>query len=132
MDEKTMKNLEDSMNDCLDRAYACDAESDDYLKLIQKATAIGEVLNENKKIEYNKEVELKKIEKDQNISKKDLFVIGAPIAASGIGLAARTLILKAQTLAICDFEKHNTFTTTAGRYVAQAFRDIFSFNRRGR
>lgn len=132
MNEVTRKNLEDTMNDCLDKAYACPADSEDYTKLIQKAVQIGEVLNEEKKIDTEKEVELKKIEQSGEISKKDLFVVGAPIVAGGIGLGFRSFILWAQTKAVCQFERDNTFTSSAGRYIAGAFRDLFSFNKRGR
>lgn len=131
MNEKTRKNLEDTMNDCLDKAYACPADSEDYTKLIQRAVQIGEVLNEEKKIDSEKEVELKKIEQSGEITKKDRYLVEVPILAGGLGLAFRSAVLWVQTKAVCQFERDNTFTSSAGRYIAGAFRDLFSFNRRG-
>ncbi len=132
MDEKTIKNLEQTMNDCLDRAYACDADSEDYGKLINQAVAIGKILNDEKKTEVDKEVELKKLEEASSINKKDLFTVGAPIAAGGIGLAFRSWVLRNQLKDITNFEKTNTYMSSAGRWIVNSLRDIFSFNRRGR
>lgn len=131
MDEKTRKNLEDTMNDCLDRAYACDAESDEYLKLIAKAAQIGELLNEEKKIESNKEIELKKIEQNGEITKKDYFLVGAPIAAGLVELGFRSKVLRQQLKDITNFERTNTYTSSAGRWIVGTLRDIFNFSRRG-
>ena len=35
MEEKTREQLELTMRDCLDRAEACEPDSEDYFKLIQ-------------------------------------------------------------------------------------------------
>ena len=120
MEEKTRQNLEDTMNDLLDRAYACEADSEDYLKYIKQASQIADVLNDEKKIEASCEV-----------TKKDMFVVGAPIAAGGIGMLFRAWVLKRQTHDICEFEINNSFTSSAGRWLSQSFRELFSFNRRG-
>ncbi len=134
MEDLTRENLETTLNDCLERADACPADSEDYFKLIQKATAIGQILNDDKKIESQKEVDLKKIEKDSQITFKDIFVIGTPIAAGGIGLLFRSWMLNRQTIRLCNFEKDYSFTTSAGRSLAQqSFRDLFNFGgKRGR
>ncbi len=131
MEEKTIKNLEDTMNDCLDKAYACDADSEDYTKLIAKATAIANVLNENKKIDSEKEVELKRIEQQEQITTKDIFVVGAPIAAGGIGLMFKSWVLRNQLKDITEFEKTNSYVSSAGKWIVGTLRDIFNFNRRG-
>lgn len=132
MDQKTIKNLEDTMNDCLDKAFACDADSEDYTKLINQAVSIGKVLNDEKKIESEKEVDLKKIEAESEITKKDIFVVGAPIAAGGIGLAFRSWVLRHQLKDITNFERTNTYSSSAGRWIVGTLRDIFNFSRRGR
>ena len=131
MNDNSRKNLEDTMNDCLDKAYACDADSEDYTKLIQKAVQIGEILNEEQKIESDKEIELKKIEQSSNVTMKDMFLIGTPILAEGVWLGVKMWFMRVQTKDICHFEETNTFTSSAGRWIAGTFRDLFSFNRRG-
>ena len=133
MNEKTRKNLEDTMNDCLDRAYACEADSEDYVKYISKATSIANILNEEQKIQSEKEVELKKVEQGGEITKKDVFLAGAPILTLLLDLGLRNTIFTSQMKRITDFELHNTYTTSGGRWITSSLRDIFNFNgRRGR
>ncbi len=131
MDDKTRKNLEDSMNDCLDRAYACEADSEDYLKYISKATSIANVLNEEKKIDSERETELKKIEKNGEITKKDVFVASVPLLTMLLDLGIRSNIFTNQMKAITNFERTNTYTTSGGRWITGSLRDIFNFGRRG-
>ncbi len=131
MENLTKENLETMLNDCLERADACPVDSDDFFKLNQKAIAIGQILNENQKIENDREVELKKIESMSNVTFKDWVVIGVPIVASFIELGFRSWRLERQTRQVCEFEKNYSFTTSAGRNIAQSFRDIFSFAKRG-
>ena len=131
MDDKTRKNLEDSMNDCLDRAYACEADSEDYLKYISKATSIANVLNEEKKIDSERETELKKIEKNGEITKKDIFVASVPLLTMLLDLGIRSNIFTNQMKAITNFERTNTYTTSGGRWITGSLRDIFNFGRRG-
>ena len=125
MEDKTREQLELTMRDCLDRAEACDADSEDYFKLIQKATAIGEVLNDEKKIDTEMEVEQMKIEAQGQMSFKDWCMCLIPGALAGIGLAARMIFMRKQTADICRFEETNSFASSAGRSLTGSLRDGF-------
>ena len=131
MDERTRKNAEQTANDLMDRMIGCDPDSEDYVKYADRAATLMKILNEEKKIESEKEVELKKIEASKSISKKDLFTVGVPIAAGGFGLIFRSWVLRNQLKDITEFETENTYTSSAGRWIVGTLRDIFNFNRRG-
>lgn len=131
MEEKTIKNTEQTVNDLMDRMYACDADSEDYTKYGDQALALMKVLQEEKRIENEKEIELKKIEAQSNISKKDVFLVGGPILASGLGLIFRSWVLKNQLSDISKFEIEGTYTSSAGRWIVGTLRDLFPFNKRG-
>lgn len=127
MEKETREQLELTMRDCLDRAEVCDADSEDYFKLIQKATAIGEVLNAEKKIDAEKEVEQQKIEANGKMSIKDWIMIGVPALTAGIGLAVKMIFQSKQTDKIMKFEETNTWASSGGRAVSGSLRDEFKF-----
>lgn len=59
---KILKNAELSANDCYDRAEVCDALSDDYFKYLDRAEKQVKLLLESKRLDNEKEIELKKID----------------------------------------------------------------------
>ncbi len=128
MEEKTREQLELTMRDCLDRAEACDPDSEDYFKLIQKATAIAEVLNDEKKIDTEKEVELTKIEANSKMSFKDWCMCLIPSAIAAIGIGARMIFQSRQTDKIMKFEETNTWASSGGRAVTGSLRDEFKLH----
>lgn len=133
MEKNSKSNLELAMNDCLQRAEVCAAGDEDYLKLINNARAIGEVLNEQRKIEVQREIEMTKIE-NENDASNPKFLLGMliPIAGEGLMLGFRYYILRKQTRDVCYFEKNYSFTTQAGKSLGRVFNDLLSMNKRGR
>lgn len=128
MNEKTIKNYEDSVNDCLDKAFACDFDSEDYPILMDKAVALGKVINEHEKIKNEKEIELKKIEASQVISQKDKFNASKDF----VDLALRSGFLAMMLKAVSNYELNNTYISSASRWVLGTLREIWPFkNRRG-
>lgn len=139
MEEKLRKNLEDTANDCLDKAYACTADSDDYPVYIDKSVSIVKELNQERKIEYDYEVELKKIETEKEIELMKIEQSGkitakdAFLAVIGISdLFCRFGFFREQMRAITNFEKTNTYVSSASRQILGTIKDIVPFNKRGR
>lgn len=110
MNVESRQHLEQTMNDLLDRAWACESDSPDYIQYIKEADRIATILNESN---------------NGDITKKDLLVVGAPIAAAGIGYFWKERFLWQYTKTICNFERTNTFTSTAGRSMIGILRNIF-------
>lgn len=127
MNEKTIKNFEDSANDCLDKAFACSADSEDYPVYMDKAVALGKVINEHERIENEKEIELKKIEMENSVSKKDLY----RTCDEKLDLALRSGFLLVMLKGISNFEIENRYISSASRWLIGSLREILPFNRRG-
>lgn len=65
-ESKTLKNADLAANDCYDRAEVCDAMSDDYFRYLDKAEKQVRLILDSKKLDMEKEIELKKIEVELN------------------------------------------------------------------
>lgn len=124
MNELSKKNLENTMNDCLDRASVCPADSEDYLKLIKQAEEIGKLLNAESKIESER-----KIQTDWH-NPRLWIEVAVPIAGSFILAMYQGHLLKVQTMNICQFEKDYTFTTYAGKSLGGYFRELLPGRKR--
>lgn len=139
MDKNTKEQLEQSLQDHLDRMWACDAESEDYFKYGDKVIRIGTVLNETEKIESQTRIELKKLELEEEKLKHDSdwknpkFLIGlcVPIGVAAVGTLYRSWYTANMLKDVCAFETNNTITSTPGKWVVRKINDIFDFKRGG-
>lgn len=64
MEDKTIKNQEQTLNDIRDRMWACkiDENDDDYVKLSNQATKMEQNINEREKNENQFKIEMARIE----------------------------------------------------------------------
>lgn len=127
---KFIDHVEESANDCLDRAEVCPCDSEDYFKLLNMAATLTGLSNERKKIEYEHELESKKYEDSKNWKDlKFLLPLILPVCTTVITLVYNRNTLRLQTRDICNFEKTNTFTYSAGKGLSSVFKFPSIINR---
>lgn len=139
-DLQNINSDEQTLQDLRDRAWACDPTSDDYLELNDKIIRMQQAINEKRKIENQREIELEKIklerekmEQDRNwLNPKFLIPIVVP-AAVGIGDTLYRAWFTANMLRdVADLEKDVIVsTTTPGKWVLRAVTDFFTSKKRG-
>ena len=125
MEQKTREQLELNLRDCLDRAEACDADSEDYFKFLKEANAIGATLNAEDQIRNEAEIEREKIEAQSKMHLKDwLTVLAVPVAGL-VTMGIKIIFQSKQTDKIMKFEETNTWASSGGRAVTGSIRDEF-------
>lgn len=148
MNDKTIKNAEDTVNDLFDRAFACDAMSDDYVKYIKNAINLMTLIStqeqnkftnelEIKKFELSKDIEQQKIDIEKEKIKLDKKKLNNDLSKNDIKLALEIAVpLGVQLLmmlidqrnwmkraaVICEFEKTGMFTTYSGKAIGQSLK----------
>lgn len=116
-----VKKLEEAMELCLDKASRSN-DSEEVKNYISESVKIANVIMEAEKNESVHELEERKYEESKWIEMKDLLPILGPGVVMLVGKVYDSYILKRERKAICYFEKHNTFTTQAGRGLGSSFR----------
>lgn len=123
MDDKTIKNAEQAANDNFDRAYACPADSDDYLKLINSSARLLEIVNEQEKLKHD--IQLKEKELDEN-KKTEYLKLGvqiiAPILTTVLMMTIDQRNWMSRARVISVFETNQNWTSSAGRALAQSLK----------
>lgn len=129
MDEVKQK-LEEAMDRCLRKAETT-VDAGEFDKYIEGSVKIAEALNDIKKSEDQIQMEEKKFKSSRNW-KDPMFLIPLvmPFVTMLVGKVIDERILWHQTVAVCEFEKTNTFTTQAGKGLGSSFR-IFPILGRG-
>lgn len=133
--EKTINTEEQTLQDLMDRAWACDAESDEYLVICDKIIKMRAGLNEKQKIENQKEIELRKLEIENERVKRDqdwkdpkfLLTLLVPVVVA-IGDRLYTSWFTANMLRdVSEMEKDMIVTSgTPGKWVVRTIQDIFT------
>lgn len=130
MDDLSKRNLVNAMNDCFDRAEVCDADSEDYLKLLDKASKMASILNDQEQMEMNLELERQKqLFEEEKMQRSEWFdrlklilTVGVPVGLELFRMYYERQTLILHTKAICDFERTNTFTSYAGKGLVGSLR----------
>lgn len=138
-ENKNINTEEQTLQDLMDRAWACDADSDEYLDICDKIIKMQGALNEKKKIENQKEIDLEKLklerekmDKDQNwLNPKFLIPILVPVAFGLIDTVYRSWFTASMLRDVSELEKEMIVTTsTPGKWVVRSIQDMFTPKKR--
>lgn len=132
MNEKSLQNIEESMNDCKDRAWACSSDSEDFLKLLKQQTECAKILNENQKMRNELYLEMQRIELEKErlkaqsswLDPKIWVPVVASIGTTIISFVCQRSILREHRRETMTFEKDGIWTTQAGKANQNAFKLI--------
>lgn len=137
--EKTINSEEQTLQDLVDRAWACDAESDDYLEICDKIIKMRAGLNEKQKIENQKEIEFEKLkierekmERDRNwLDPKFLIPVVVPLAFGLLDTFYRSWFTANMLRDVSEMEKDMIVTSgTPGKWVVRSVQDWFTPKKR--
>lgn len=137
--EKTINSEEQTLQDLVDRAWACDAESDDYLEICDKIIKMRAGLNEKQKIENQKEIEFEKLkierekmERDRNwLDPKFLIPVVVPLAFGLFDTFYRSWFTANMLRDVSEMEKDMIVTSgTPGKWVVRSVQDWFTPKKR--
>ena len=138
-DEKPINTEEQTLQDLTDRAWACDAESDEYLEICDKIIKMRAGLNEKQKIDNQREIELKKLEIEKERIDRDrdwkdpkfLLTLLVPVGVGVIELIYDSWFTANMLRDVSLMEKDMIVTSgTPGKWVKRHIQD--SFHRRKR
>ena len=121
MDEVKEK-LEEAMDRCLRKAETT-VDAGEFEKYIEGSVKIAEALNDIKKSEDQIQMEEKKFKASKNWKDPIIWIpLGATFFTMVIGKLIDRNTLYRQTVAVCNFEETNTFTTQAGKGLGSSLR----------
>lgn len=116
---KTKEKLEEALDFCIEKAKSCSGEeATDY---ISEAVKIANSIIEMEKNESEMELEVRKYE-ESKFDYSNLYPIAAGFVSSLLIEIFRSGVLMKQTKMICNFEKTDTFTTSAGKGILGSLR----------
>lgn len=137
--EKPINTEEQTLQDLMDRAWACDAESDEYLQICDKIIKMRAGLNEKQKIENQKEIEFEKLkierekmERDRNwLDPKFLIPVVVPLAFGLLDTFYRSWFTANMLRDVSEMEKDMIVTSgTPGKWVVRSVQDWFTPRKR--
>ena len=140
MEDKTLKKFELGVNDCLDKAEVCPADSDDNFRNYDHAEKMAKILIEEKKIDSELELEskkidleLKKLELEQEKLKAENSIVNPRLWVEGLLfptaiITLRFLMISVTAINSVKFEQQDMATLSiskgVGRYVVDGIASL--------